>query len=335
MLMEVIKLDMIFSVGSACRPAYHLQVNGLRRFACPLDWQMRYSLDRVLHLFQTSFQDFFEVIEEEQALDCHCRKVWDKKNGICSIHHFSKDLDLETSHVMFREKMARRYYNLDAEIKKSNVIGLICNRKHSIIEFIEFLKAFSQIYPQKKIILINIRDEDINEKQRVRHVVDENLEIHEYIFCDKDKLKVTSWKGNKEGWDWVLSHYEMPNTEEFECFIKQAANRDIIIYGAGEAAQVLLKRLERNGLSVSGFAITNMTGNPENIKGIKVQPVDVYRQEDTLLIVAVKDTNIRKEMLDYVKERAYKVAYFDTIFGEIRFAGEDLYDEGFCGCSSI
>ena len=55
----------IFSIGSACKPAYQLKCNHLRPFAAPLDYQMEYSLRTVLHLFQTKFEDFFLNIEED------------------------------------------------------------------------------------------------------------------------------------------------------------------------------------------------------------------------------------------------------------------------------
>lgn len=85
----VYKLDVIFSVGVACRPAYHLKSNGLRFFASPLDWMNRYSLDTVLHLFDTSFEDFFVDIEEDlEWKGSLYRKIHDIKNNICSLHHF-------------------------------------------------------------------------------------------------------------------------------------------------------------------------------------------------------------------------------------------------------
>lgn len=56
---------LIFSIGSACKPAYQLKCNNLRPFAAPLDYQMGYSLRTVLHLFQTKFEDFFLNIEED------------------------------------------------------------------------------------------------------------------------------------------------------------------------------------------------------------------------------------------------------------------------------
>jgi len=45
--------NIFISVGSACKPAYHLRASGLRYCASPLDWMMRYSLETVIHLFKT------------------------------------------------------------------------------------------------------------------------------------------------------------------------------------------------------------------------------------------------------------------------------------------
>ena len=57
--------DLFMSVGIDCRPAIQLKRAGLRKKSFPLDWQMRYSLDTVIHLFQTKFEDFFVDIEED------------------------------------------------------------------------------------------------------------------------------------------------------------------------------------------------------------------------------------------------------------------------------
>ncbi len=87
--------DIIISLGKVCRPAYQLKVNGLRDKAYPLDWQMDYSLDTVEHLFATGFEDFFtDIVEEESSSLNENRRIKDVKNGIISLHHFSKSIGL-------------------------------------------------------------------------------------------------------------------------------------------------------------------------------------------------------------------------------------------------
>ena len=70
---EQIEVDGIFSIGDNCRPAHYLREHKLRTKAAPLDWMMKYSLDTVLHLFETKFTDFFvnikEIPTEDEPLD--------------------------------------------------------------------------------------------------------------------------------------------------------------------------------------------------------------------------------------------------------------------------
>ena len=86
------KYDMYISLGPDCRPAMHLKIHNLRTLASPLDYQMSYSLDTVLKLFQTGFEDFFVEIKEDLELSRTIEKRWivDIKNNIISIHHFDK-----------------------------------------------------------------------------------------------------------------------------------------------------------------------------------------------------------------------------------------------------
>ena len=93
--------DLYMSVGNACRPAYHLALNDLRNEAYPLDWQMEYSLDTVIHLFKTKFSDFFVDIEEAVEFEAACRQVKDVKNNIISIHHFPRNIELEKAQEEF------------------------------------------------------------------------------------------------------------------------------------------------------------------------------------------------------------------------------------------
>lgn len=219
MFMEISKLDVIFSIGPACRPAYHLKRNYFRCFACPLDWQYGYSLKTVIHLFETKFEDFFVEIEEDTDYDGKHRKIKDKQNQVYSIHHFRKEVPIKEEQTSFCETMLKRFERLHEIINKSGSIGLLCNRSQSLVELEVFLNAFSRMYPQKKIILINIRDEDINERKVQRYAINEYLEIHEYRFRDNAVSELETWKGNCENWAWVLRHYELSHREDVETFL--------------------------------------------------------------------------------------------------------------------
>lgn len=321
--MEVTKFDVIFSIGVACRPAYYLRRYCFRRLSCPLDWQMNYSLDTVTHLFKTKFRDFFEEIEEDDSYTGVKRKVWDIKNQICSVHHFDRETDLKLNQECFREIMSKRFERLDQKLKKADSIGIICNRGQSIDKLEEFLKIFSRIYPQKKVVLINVRDENTNDRTVEQHVIDEYLEIHEYVFRDKEGCDEENWRGNRENWIWVLRHYELHQREDMKKLTRCIGDRKLVIYGAGEMAQIVMELLGRNHLQVDGIAVTDTAGNSREINGVKVKSVDEYDLQNTVIVVAVEDKQICKEMIDYVGPKAYKVGCFDAAYGEIRFIGED------------
>ena len=213
---EKIKVDCLFSVGEACRPCNYIQKYNMRFQAAPLDWMMNYSLDIVIHLFETQFSDFFEEIEEIPDKFCvNCKFVKDKKNGIISIHHFNRYAPLDEEHKKFREAMLNRAKKVDNILKDSDSIGLICNRKDETTEnLINFAKKFSEIYPNKKIVLINIVHIPNTEKVHESVLFDENnIKIVQFVFSDiphiKDPVKFPQWKGNQLAWEEVFSRIEL------------------------------------------------------------------------------------------------------------------------------
>ena len=312
------KLDVVFSIGPACRPAYHLASNGFRKFAAPLDWQMGYSLETVLQLFKTGFYDFFVEIEEDDSYEGEMRKVWDVRNKVCSIHHFSRDVDLKQNQEIFREKMRRRYERLDKKIKESSSIGLVCNRNLEIEQFKTFLLEFSQIYPQKKIILINIKNEDTKEKRIEKYDVNENLEIHQYILFDEGESGTHWWIGNSENWYWVLNHYELGYRKVLATLQPVLNEKSLVVYGAGVIAKRVIEILRRNHIKVDGIAVTKMDGNPSEVEGIKVKSIEVYDGKNTFFLVAVGKEDVRKEMLAIASEHSDTIGYIDINCGEIK-----------------
>ncbi len=156
-----IKGDCVFSVGSACRPAQWLRKTSKRFQASPFDWMMKYSLDTVIHCFKNKFADFFEDAEATGEIIGSQRVVRDKKNGIVSMHHFSKYVSLEDGKKDVRAKMIRRAKRVDKILKKSNSIILICNRQRdSLDDFKKFIRNFSKLYPDRNIALINIHSDN-------------------------------------------------------------------------------------------------------------------------------------------------------------------------------
>ena len=87
--------------------------------------------------------------------------VRDRKNGIVSMHHFSKYVSLEDDKKDVRAKMIRRGKRVDKILKKSNSIILICNRQRdSLDDFKKFIRNFSKLYPDRNITLINIHSDN-------------------------------------------------------------------------------------------------------------------------------------------------------------------------------
>ena len=56
----MIEADFILSLGSACRPAWHLKANNLRYVSSPFDWMMNYRLETFINfLKQKNLNGFF------------------------------------------------------------------------------------------------------------------------------------------------------------------------------------------------------------------------------------------------------------------------------------
>ena len=213
---ETIKVDCIFSIGAECRPAFYLSEYHFRFQSSPLDWMMKYSLDTTIHFFETKFEDFFDKIEEIPNKFCHdCKHVKDIKNNVVSIHHFKKDVPLSEERTRIRELMLHRAKQVDDIFKKSESIGLICNRPtESDEEFIDFIKKFSNIYKGKKITLINIVDDETAKDVKQSTIFNQdNLKIIKFTFSDKtpegNPENKPGWIANYTAWDMVMKTIEL------------------------------------------------------------------------------------------------------------------------------
>lgn len=205
---DKICVDCIFSLGIACRPSGYLRDFNLRFQAAPLDWMSSYSLDTAAYLFETKFSDFFAEIEEVSGkTDAGYRSVNDTKNHISSIHHFKNDAPLLEEQKRFREKMLNRANKVDEILKNSSSIAFICDRsKATPEELISFLTRFDKIYPNKKIILINIKNSNIQDIKKDVLFENDNLKIIQFSFNDQPSSGDSSdaWKGNKEIWSTII-----------------------------------------------------------------------------------------------------------------------------------
>ena len=227
-----IKCDCIFSVGPACRPAQWLRKTHKRFQSAPLDWMMKYSLGTAMHCFKNRCADFFEDVRATGEIIGENRVVVDKKNGIVSMHHFSKNASAEEGKWGFRDKMLRRARKVDQIFKNSRSIILIANRqKDSLDDFKRFVNDFSKLYPDRNIALINIHSNNSNtvtketlyegiaatsekKSKKTKSGVKnrkqnknkrKKLRVIQYNFNDSS----SSWEGNPSGWMYVMNDIEL------------------------------------------------------------------------------------------------------------------------------
>ena len=145
--------DVIFSIGQSCKVAQYLKSLNLRKYAYPLDWQFCDDFDRILHLFESDFSDFFieyKNLDNDYKLS-GLRMVEDIRNKIVSMHHISDDLPLDEGVKKFRSKMLKRYFRLKSHIQNGNNILIIANYDVSIDDLVSFLKSFASLFEKKNI----------------------------------------------------------------------------------------------------------------------------------------------------------------------------------------
>lgn len=150
--------DIILSVGGACRPAYYLKKHGLRLCANPLDWMMSYSLDTVVHLYRTKFDDFFMDFTEdnEKSLEHNCHWYVDNRNKIISMHYDN----VKNENEIFRKMMRDRFEKINKLLLSANRICFISCRNDDINILKNFLIEMGKLY-FGKITYINIRNNTI------------------------------------------------------------------------------------------------------------------------------------------------------------------------------
>ncbi|MDR0382433.1 MAG: papain-like cysteine peptidase, partial [Spirochaetaceae bacterium] len=147
--------DIILSVGVACRATHYLKKHGLRLCANPLDWMMSYSLETVVHLYKTKFDDFFIdfVKDKEKSLEHNCHWYIDRKNKIVSMHYDN----VENDSAMFRKMMKNRFEKINKLLLSANKICFISHRNDDINVLKDFLNEMGKLY-SGKITYINIRN---------------------------------------------------------------------------------------------------------------------------------------------------------------------------------
>lgn len=315
--MVSILVDTVMSIGPACRPAYHIRNNALRTFASPLDWQMNYSLDTVLHLFSVEFKDFFQDIKEVNIHNSNSqyRQVLDLKNNIMSIHHFSIQDTLEEGQEKFRKLMHKRYLLTFEKLRSAKSILLICNRNDNKEALIFFVESFAKLFPSKKILLINIRN---NEKQeeivKQTYYISSQLKVEEYVFEDayRGKNPAKRWVGNSTLWGQLLSSYKLSEGDALEKLQLTINSKEVYLYGAGENCKILIPILLRRNFRVKKILVTDKKTNPDYLYGIRVESSAGNIAHNEFIIITVENSLEKKEIANIILSYGGRVIYFSA-----------------------
>ena len=213
--------DIILSVGAECRPAYYLKKYDLRVCKNPLDW-MSCSLDTVVHLHRTKFNDFFvDFVEDKQrSLEMNNPCYIDIKNNILAIH----EAETGRNNREFRKKTADRFEILNSILLNANKICFISARNESMDVFKNFLKSMAEQY-SGNMTYINIRNNesfaDVSYTKRHKEKTSKKMELIEYEFYDihpdgdDSKINTDAWTGNYVVWDNIMKGISVKKQSSF------------------------------------------------------------------------------------------------------------------------
>lgn len=326
--------DLYIPIGIACTPAIYLNDNDLRIRAYPLDWQMSYSLDTIIHLFKTSFNDFFREITEDSLNkgNGENRQVIDTKNSIISLHHFPLNKNLNEGQKHFIETMTRRYEILLKQIKSSEKIALVSNRNDNIEKLKSFLIEFSSIFPHLRIDYINIRTNNNmlpEELKKEEYIISDNLKIEEYIFNNELNTitkEIYDHNGNSKIWNFILKDFYLTGKENYIPEPFKNLNTKTVIYGAQKRARQLVTKLSRYNINLEGIAVSDLNINIKKIEDYEVKNIESY-DKNSLVIISIIDKNEAQKVSNELIDKGYKnITYYDKFINLNPNKNTDLFD---------
>ena len=205
--------DFLLSIGKHCRPALQLRNNDLRYFSAPLDWIGGYTLDILLKLYKNNFENFFYNYKIDYNKKAAPDSIWveDTYYKVFDMHHFKNDINIDEYLPTYRSIMKKRADRLKDYFKTSTDVVLVAERDENKDEMIDFLKSFSNIYPNLNVRLFNVRDDrnmDFVSCKENKYFDDGKLSYIEYIFNDTNNGEETV-AGNNLIWKNVLSNYKL------------------------------------------------------------------------------------------------------------------------------
>ncbi len=215
-----LKVDVVISLGPACRPVFYIKKAKLRKEAFPFDWFSGFTLDDFITLTENNFEKFFtDVIDNtENKLKTHSdikhRQLAEKNSNINSFHHFPLELTAEEYYPEFIAKIRKRNKRMHERIKASKKILFITNRDEPFEHFVKFLKRMQERFPGKEFVFLNIR----NSENKYKKIIDisKTLKIIECGFKDvhedgSGSKNPNRWMGNRQEWKAIVYSISLTN----------------------------------------------------------------------------------------------------------------------------
>lgn len=218
-----IKANAFISLGNACRTAYWLKKNNLRKYSLPFDYMMGYTLQTVLKTIKQGFSDWFEkYFEDKSRKGIIHRYVVDTLNSIISMHGFPSDKSVEEFMPEFKTTFTRRCERLKSILSTQKEICFVCYRNDSVSDFIFFLNKLNKMYPHCNFSLVNIIHSG-EEEQIIKYPLMEYMGgggiyiIYSNDINENGSDKVTNpnfWIGNTKLWNSVCSGFSLIENNE-------------------------------------------------------------------------------------------------------------------------
>ena len=206
-----IKSDAFISLGSACRPAFWLKKSGLRTCSLPFDYMMNYSLELVIKTLQSNLLNWFTDFTEEKKTIGLNRVVKDNKTNMVSLHHFPTSQSVNEYLPIFNSIFNRRNNRFRRILSEYRNICFVMNRRDAVLDILKFIKKISDMYPQNKFTVINVRHET-NNKDIYKYTLGKKCILYDIHYNDvhengaDPKTNSAFWLGNTAFWSKLVSN---------------------------------------------------------------------------------------------------------------------------------
>ena len=210
--LPLLNSDAFISLGDACQPAYWLQKAGLRKFAFPFDWMMQYGLDFVLDTLKSGQLKWFEK-SLELAVGSEYRHVKDLSSGMVSLHHFPKEYSVQDYKPVFKAIFGRRNSRLKNVLSDAKNICFVMSRNDSVSEILRFMQSISNLYPNCKFCVVNVRH-NLNDNKVYEYKLNKKCMMYEVCANNINengadrKTNELFWIGNTKLWTGIVNKFK-------------------------------------------------------------------------------------------------------------------------------